>query len=44
VVVDDATYDAVKPSVRAEALSPRRVKGREAIVAAYRIETASIGE
>jgi len=39
VVVDEATYAAVKPSVRAVALSPQRVKGREAIVAAYRIET-----
>jgi class 3 adenylate cyclase len=38
VVVDDATYAAVKPSVRAVALSHQRVKGREAIVAAYRIE------
>lgn len=42
VVMDDATYAAVKPSVRAVALSPQRVKGREAIVAAYRIETSSI--
>lgn len=39
VVVDEATYAAVKPSVRAVALSPQRVKGREAVVAAYRIET-----
>ena len=42
VVVDEATYAAIKPSVRAVALSPQRVKGREAIVAAYRIETPSL--
>lgn len=42
VVVDAATYAAVKPSVLAVALSPQRVKGREAIVAAYRIEASSI--
>jgi class 3 adenylate cyclase len=42
VVVDEATHAAVRAGVTATALSPQRVKGRDAVVAAYRIETITI--
>jgi class 3 adenylate cyclase len=42
VVVDEATHAAVQAGVTATALSPQRVKGRDAVVAAYRIETITI--